>query len=219
MALPSTRATRSPTTATPPPWWKRRRPLTAVFGVTLVAGIVIVSYPYLPLLTYSIAPPNADELPYASRLARLPDPAAQPAQPPAAPKPAPNGNRLVIPKIGVDIAVVDGADEQALLRGAWRIPGTSDSPMAGNMVVSAHRFRYRPPASETFYLLDKLKPGDLVILYWKNEEYDYRVSATREVNPDAVEILNGSDTPQLTLFTCTPLFSTARRLVVTAEPA
>lgn len=182
-------------------------------------------YPYLPSLVYAIAPRRVAGLPYATKLftggerrsvgARVDE---QIARLPAAGTRIPTGNRLVIPKIGVDIAVVEGADDRALLRGAWRIPGTSTSPDISNMVLSAHRFRYRPPSSATFYLLDKLKPDDLLLLYWEGKEYDYRVRETKVVDPSAVEILDASSSPLLTLFTCTPLFSTSQRLVVIAEP-
>ncbi|MFH1170935.1 MAG: class E sortase [bacterium] len=202
-----------------PRWWERRRAVQALFGFLLVLGLVLIGYPYLPLLTYTIAPPSVTRFPYATRLEVLPTQSQKPHEVGAqSHKLPPQGNRLVIPKIGVDIAVVEGTDDRVLARGAWRIPGTSSSPEKGNMVLSAHRFRYRPPSSETFYLLDKVKPDDTVILYWKNVEYDYRVTITKEVKPDAVEILQQTLTPTLTLFTCAPLFSTARRLVVVAEP-
>lgn len=193
--------------------------MQALFGFAMILGVVLMGYPFLPLVTYVIAPPKTPHFPYASRLEQLPapserfDPEREQSQ-----KPRPQGNRLVIPKIGVDIAVVEGSDENALLHGAWRIPGTSETPTKGNMVLSAHRFRYRPPSSETFYLLNKVTAGDLVLLYWENEEFDYRVTETKEVTPDAVSILNRTTKPILTLFTCTPLFSTARRLVVIGEP-
>ena len=194
--------------------------MQALFGCLMIFGLVLMAYPFLPLLTYIIAPPKTDAFPYATRLESLPKPGDKPdnTNTSTAEKPKPQGNRLVIPKIGVDIPVVEGTDERALLRGAWRIPGTSGSPADGNMVLSAHRFRYRPPSSETFYLLNKLETGDVFILYWNDEEYDYRVANVKEVGPDAVSILNKTSDPRLTLFTCTPLFSTARRLVVVGEP-
>lgn len=205
--------------------------MQTVFGSLTFLGIALIAYPFAPLALYTIAP-SAPSYPYRTELLELPqaelgfDGAALPAVPTTPPswqndanaaKPRPIGNRLVIPKIGVDIAVVDGPDERALVRGGWRLPQTSADPKESNMVISAHRFRYRPPSTQTFYLLDKLAVGDTFILYWNDKEYDYRVTDARVVAPSAVGILAPTSAPQVTLFTCTPLFSTAQRLVVVGE--
>lgn len=192
--------------------------MQVLFCALFVLGGAVLLYPFYPSIDYALNPPDAEFYPYETRLATLPKPDEKPTPEQQAPKPRPAENRLVIPKIGVDIPVVEGKNERALLVGAWRIPGTSTTPEKSNMVVSAHRFRYRPPSSKTFYLLDKLKAGDIIILYWKGQEYDYRVSETAVVGPKAVEILDPTASPRLTLFTCTPLFSTAKRLVVVATP-
>lgn len=205
--------------------------MQAIFGSLTTLGAAIIIYPFLTLALYSVAP-AAPSFPYQTELLALPeteplpDGAALPSVPSTqqrrkiasnATKPKATGNRLVIPKIGVDIPVVDGADERVLSRGAWRLPQTSATPKNGNMVISAHRFRYRPPSSKTFYLLDKLAVNDTFILYWNGAEYDYRVSDVGVVSPSTVGILAPTSTPQVTLFTCAPLFSTAQRLVVVGE--
>ncbi len=196
--------------------------MQAFFGLVALLGFAIILYPFFPILSYNLRPPSKPVYPYASRLEQLPDPANSNGTfqelPQSSDKPKPEGNRLVIPKIGVDIPIVEGSNEHALLRGAWRIPGTSDDPAKSNMVLSAHRFQYRPPSSRTFYLLDKLAPGDVFIVYWNDTEYDYRITDRKVVSPSAVEILSASAEPTMTLFTCTPLFSTAKRLVVVGSP-
>lgn len=202
------------------PWWKRRRLMQAFFLVVMMLGLAIVAYPFLPLLIYQIRPPQDLTFPYASRLGpfgQLPDLRSATLPRPDV-RPRPEGNRLVIPTIGVDMAIVEGRDENALLNGAWRIPATAPDPETGNMVLSAHRFRYRPPSSETFYLLNKVVAGDVFIVYWEGREYDYRVRETKIVDPTQIEILDQTESPQVTLFTCTPLFSTSKRLVVIGDP-
>lgn len=131
--------------------------------------------------------------------------------------PLPSGRILVIPKIGVNITIVEGLDEGALERGAWRLPETSTPEERSNTVLTAHRFKYRPPSSKTFYLLDKLEIGDTFSVYWDGKEYKYRVSDIDIVPPTAIEVLNPSDTPIVTLITCHPLFSQKERLVVKGE--
>ena len=141
------------------------------------------------------------------------------AKPTAVPKVGntPKINTLIIPKIGVNINIVEGQTVKALYKGAWRIPGTSTPNQGGNTVISAHRYLYRPPSSRTFYLLDKLVVGDAVKVIWEGVEYNYQVREVKIVEPSQVEILNNTKSPILTLFTCTPLFTSEKRLVVIAD--
>lgn len=129
----------------------------------------------------------------------------------------PDENMLRIDSIGILVEIVDGADESALDRGAWRRPDTSTPDMGGNTVITGHRFKYLPPRNLTFYHLDKLEEGDEVIVYWKGIEYDYKVGEIFEVHPDRVDIEENTGDSRLTLYTCTPLWTAAKRLVVVAE--
>lgn len=129
----------------------------------------------------------------------------------------PKKNVLSIPKIGVEINIVEGKNEKALFRGAWRLPGTSSPDLGGNTVLGAHRWLYKPPSSRTFYNLDKVSAGDSIKIFWEGKEYSYRVRETKIVAPQDVEILKNTEENILTLFTCTPLFSSKQRLVVIAK--
>ncbi|MFZ5559876.1 MAG: sortase [Patescibacteria group bacterium] len=128
------------------------------------------------------------------------------------------GNLLIIPKIGVKIPIVEGEDEKSSLdKGAWRLPETSTPDKGSNTVLSGHRWKYRPPSEKTFYLLDKLEIGDSFRVYWEGKKYEYKVTSIAVVLPTDVDILNPTQTPVVTLITCTPLFSTAKRLVVKGD--
>lgn len=136
----------------------------------------------------------------------------------ASQNPIPEGNVLVIPKINVYINIIESNNaEWAWDRGAWHDPSTSTPEQGSNTVLSAHRFRYRPPYKATFYLLDKLEDGDLVYVYWEGKKYTYRVNSEKVVSPSATEVLNPTERSIITLITCDPLFSTENRLIVTAE--
>jgi len=132
-------------------------------------------------------------------------------------KPIPTVNTLVIPKIGVDAQVVDGDSAEALNKGFWHRPNTSTPDKGGNTVIAGHRFLYTSGAN-TFYNLDQISKGDEIILYWKGTEYAYLVSDTRVVEPTDIQIEESSSDPVLTLYTCTPLWSSKQRLVVRAIP-
>lgn len=125
-------------------------------------------------------------------------------------------NKIVIDKIGVEAEILEGGIE-SLAQGVWHLPRTSNPKDGGNTVITAHRWKYKPPDSRTFYNLDKMEIGDSITVFWEGSEYKYIIDKVFEVTPDQVEILAPSDKAQLTLFTCTPLFSTDRRLVVKAN--
>ncbi len=127
-------------------------------------------------------------------------------------------NRLIIPKINVDMPIVSGENGTiALLKGAWHMPGTG-TPNKGNVVLAGHRFLRGPESANTLYRLDEMQVGDTFTAYWETTKTEYQITEIKVVDPDELEILSKTDHNQVTLFTCTPLYSTAQRLVVIAHP-
>lgn len=128
------------------------------------------------------------------------------------------GNWVIIPKIGVETPIIEGETEDALDEGAWHRPDTGSPDRGGNTVITGHRFKYLPPNNLTFYHLDKLEKGDQIIVSWEGIEYYYVTSEVFVVEPDRVDIEADTAQPRLTLYTCTPLWTAEKRLVVVAEP-
>lgn len=127
-------------------------------------------------------------------------------------------NRLIITKIGVNAPIVEAKNEQVGLNlGAWRLPESSTPDQGGNTVITGHRFKYLPPNNLTFYLLDKLRVGDIFSVIWQGKDYYYRVKELKVVLSTDLSVLDPSDQPIITLFTCTPIYSTKNRLVVIGE--
>lgn len=125
-------------------------------------------------------------------------------------------NRLTINAIGVNGQIHEG-DNQALLKeGIWRLPWTGTPAAGGNTVIVAHRF-LKTSGPETFYHLDKLKNGDRVTLRWQGMLYEYEVFSSEVVSASATEIEYPTSDSILTLYTCTPLWSSKDRLVVRAK--
>lgn len=143
------------------------------------------------------------------------DTTSAPAQKTAQQKP--KQNMLYIPKIKIEINIVEGKNENALFNGAWRIPGTSTPDVGGNTVIGGHRWQFKPPSTRTFYNLDKIAVGDEIQALWEGDKYFYKVREIKIIKPEQVEILENTQDNILTLFTCTPLFSTKNRLVVIAD--
>lgn len=127
-------------------------------------------------------------------------------------------NRLYIPKIGVNAPIIESSNEAyGLDKGAWRMPDTSTPDKGGNTVITGHRFKYFPPNNLTFYNLDKLEAGDIITVVWNEQLEYYKVKEIKVVPAEDLSVLNQTQDPVLTLLTCTPLFSTANRLVVVAD--
>lgn len=189
--------------------------------VLMVIGAGLLMYPFLPAIKFALTKPDP-VLPYRTRLATAdgnnPILGSLAMLPVVENKPIPKENRFVIPSINIDMAIHEGATEKTLDRGGiWHIPNTSDPARGGNFVVSGHRWQYLPPSNSTLYLLDKVKDGEPVIVYWQGVEYDYKIVGREIVDPNRVDILNNTPEPRLTIFTCTPLFSTKQRLVLYGE--
>jgi LPXTG-site transpeptidase (sortase) family protein len=127
--------------------------------------------------------------------------------------------RVIIPSIGVDMLIVTDEDNEkdAFARGAWLLPGTAEpGGLTGNTVIAAHRYMYTS-GPNTFYHLDKLKIGDQIIVRWREKDYLYIVRETKIVDPSEISILNPTEKPTLTLFTCHPIYTTKSRLVVVGD--
>jgi sortase A len=135
----------------------------------------------------------------------------------ANPTPTPNGAlaHLVIPRIGVNVYVVQGVADEDLRRGPGHYPQTALPGQVGNAAIAGHRTTYGAP----FYSLNELQVGDSISLTdTAGRTFVYLVSEPpRVVSPSDVSVLEPTPFPQLTLTTCNPRFSATSRLVVFAR--
>ncbi len=127
----------------------------------------------------------------------------------------PADNTLVIPSIGVREKVLEGESVYTVDKGIWHRPRSSSPDKMSNTVLVGHRFTYHntPP----FYNLDKVRVGDEIGLYWNGKAYTYKVAAIKVVDPQDVSIEQPTANSILTLYTCTPLWTSKQRLVVQAS--
>jgi sortase A len=105
--------------------------------------------------------------------------------------------RVSIPRVGMSVAVVDGADESSLRVAAGRIPGTGVPGRPGTIGLAAHR--------DTFFRkLQEVRLGDDVVLETAGDEFTYRVVSTTIVDPDDTWVLQPGHEQVLVLVTCYP---------------
>ncbi len=138
-------------------------------------------------------------------------------------KPGTYGDRLFIPQIGVDVAILVG-NESVLDKGAWhRKPENGDPITGGNFVLSAHRFEMgltpqQTRAKSPFYNIGNLQVGAQIFVDYKGERYGYEITKKYSVKPTQVEIEAPSEQPKMTLYSCTLEGSADGRDVLEAKP-
>jgi len=132
----------------------------------------------------------------------------------AVPTPGPEQEiRIRIPSLSVDAPVVQGDGWEQLKKGVAQHIGSADPGQDGNVVLSAHNDVY----GELFRYLDKLVPGDQVILYTQQRQYVYIVTQTLLVAPTQVEVMASTADPTVTLVSCYPYLVDKQRIVVFAK--
>ncbi|MFH0831163.1 MAG: class D sortase [Parcubacteria group bacterium] len=140
----------------------------------------------------------------------------------------PPDDRLVIPKLAVNAPLLfpssseDARLLEELREGVVHYPGTALPGQPGNLFITGHSSqlaweegRYK----DVFALLNRLEPGDSVLVYYQRTKYVYQVTGERKVDPSETSILDITEEPSLTLMTCWPVGTIARRLIVTGRLA
>ncbi len=128
--------------------------------------------------------------------------------------PIPTENLLIIPRLAMRETIHEGPTIAELNKGVWLIPSSNLPNQQSNTVIIGHRFTYAGPA--VFYFLDKIQLQDTITVDWNHKEYTYKVTSIKVVPPTDVSVEQPTMKPQLTLYTCTPLWTAKNRLVITA---
>lgn len=173
----------------------------------LVMAVVLPSG-HVPPDAQGNTKPNEAEIPDHLRpmvqsLANIPIPTAAPDQ----------GIRIQIPALNVDAPIVQGDGWEQLKKGVGQYIGSADPGRDGNVVLSAHNDVY----GELFRYLDRLAPGDQIIISTRQRQYIYVVDRTVLVEPTAVEVMASSGSPTITLISCYPYLVDKQRIVVFAR--
>jgi sortase A len=121
--------------------------------------------------------------------------------------------RLSLPSLGRSFVLVEGTNGSSLRKGPGHYPGTALPGQPGTVAIAAHRTTYLAPFRE----IDKLRPGDQVVLDMPYGRFVYSVQETRIVGPGAVWVTRSAGYPRLVLTACHPLYSAAKRIVVFAK--
>lgn len=114
---------------------------------------------------------------------------------------------------------IDGITPEQLDQGVvHHITTAFPNQESGNVVLSGHRwFPGDLPARTVFIDLDKLKIDDQIKLYYDGEEFIYKITETKIVEDTEVSILKQTEKQTITIYTCTPKYTSLRRLVYIGE--
>ncbi len=135
---------------------------------------------------------------------------------------------LVIPKIGVDAPVIANVDPnnystymKTLKKGVAMAQGSAYPDQNGTTYIFAHSTNLNPRwisyYNAVFYLLNKLKTGDKIYLWYNYRQYSYQVSQVLITDKEKQGFLYNPN-KQLVLQTCYPPGTSLRRLIVIAKP-
>jgi sortase A len=165
-----------------------------------------------------------------------PELVARPGKPkPARPKPAPRRHddlsreakrfrlasedgdaiaRLHVPRLDLDIVVVNGTSSGDLRRGPGRHTETY-MPGEGKLVyVAGHRTTYGAPFSQ----INELEPGDSISVELPYGKVEYRVTKHLIVDDNDLSVLESDGREELVLQACHPRFFASQRYLVYARP-
>jgi len=127
--------------------------------------------------------------------------------------------RIVVPRIGLNVVVVEGTDTASLQKGPGHYTLTDAEDLEGQgdgsafpgqgktMGIAGHRTTYLAP----FRRIDEIQPGDEITLQMPYATFTYTVQKHEIVSPDKVEIVKNVGYDRLVLTACHPLYSASER--------
>src|SRR3972149_2888141 len=137
---------------------------------TPLIGAVVLPDGHKPPTAPGGPAPNFDEIPahlraYVQSITPVPISTPAPAQ----------ATRIQIPALNIDAVVLHGTDWEQLKLGVGHDVRSANPGERGNLVLAAHNDVY----GELFRYLDRLRPGDEVVVYANQQRYRYAITSSR----------------------------------------
>jgi sortase A len=121
-----------------------------------------------------------------------------------------------IPRIGLKTVFVESTTHDSLKKGPGHYRGTVLPGMTGTVGLAGHRTTYGAP----FRRVDELVKGSRIVVRMPYGTFTYKVTGTRITTPDdASSLVSHAGANKLVLTACHPLYSAAKRIVVSARLA
>jgi len=121
--------------------------------------------------------------------------------------------RIRVPRMGVNMILVNGTDEGTLKKGPGRDLRTYMPGENRLIYIAGHRTTYLAPFSH----IDSLKAGDTVTLELPYATFDYTVTTHRIVKATDLSVLRSPNHELLALQACHPRFFASHRYIAYAR--
>jgi sortase A len=122
--------------------------------------------------------------------------------------------RIEIPRLSLDVVVVNGTDSDELRRGPGRHLETFMPGERELVYIAGHRTTYGAPFSD----IDDLERGDRVTVELPYATFEYEVTGHRIVDQYELSVLRTQGREELALQACHPRFFASQRYIVYARP-
>jgi len=120
---------------------------------------------------------------------------------------------ITIPKIGLHMIFVEGVTRDDLMKGPGHYPGTPMPGTIGNAAIAGHRTTYLHPFGD----VDKLQPGDDIIIQTVAGSFDYKMYQQLIVKATDTWVVNNTPDAEITLTSCHPKHYAEHRIVIKAR--
>jgi len=121
--------------------------------------------------------------------------------------------RIHVPRLGLNMVVVDGTDHDSLTKGPG-LDRRTYMPGEGQLIyIAGHRTTYLAPFSH----IDSLRPGDPITFVLPYGTFHYEVTGHRIVPADDLSVLKTHHREQLVLQACHPRFFATHRYLAYAK--
>jgi sortase A len=121
---------------------------------------------------------------------------------------------ISIPKIGLKTVFVENTNHDALKKGPGHYKGTVLPGMVGTVGLAGHRTTYGAP----FKRVNELQAGSRIIMSMPYGTFTYKVIGWHITTAsDASSLISHPGQHRLVLTACHPLYSAAKRIVVSAR--
>jgi sortase A len=121
--------------------------------------------------------------------------------------------RIIVPRLGLNMILVNGTDEASLMSGPGRDP-SSFMPGQGELVyIAGHRTTYLAP----FAHIDSIQHGDVITLELPYATFRYKATSSVIVPATDLNVLKSHNREVLALQACHPRFFATHRYIVWAK--
>ncbi|MEZ5251993.1 MAG: class E sortase [Ilumatobacteraceae bacterium] len=167
----------------------------------------------------TVPPSTATDAPASTVTSDEPPPTTappEPLEPLARPELGQPLGRITIASAGIDHIVIEGVRTNDLADGPGHFPETPLPGQLGNAAIAGHRTTHGQP----FIDIDRVQPGDEIVVQTLAGQYVYLVESQQIVSPNDYQLVIPTIDPTvatLTLTSCHPKYSARQRIVVTAR--